>query len=471
MPAPGSIPTGVLTTVLTNVLTTARAVHRLPLTAAARAYPIRLRAVVTYFDPSNWLLFVQDSSDGVSLSNSDDKESVSMRAGDEVEITGVSSAGFAPNVGQARIKVLGHSHLPVPKSGSFENASRGREDCRWLELGGIVQHVAQGVGDSLLTLALGKNTYEAHVLASPKTSLAHLVDAEVKLQGACGAMFNSRNQLLGFRLFVPGTECIRVLRAPSADPFSLAPTAIADLLQFSRVRDVSHRVRLRGTVTYPNRSGSTWVQDSTGGAMLQDHDASRLATGDLVDVVGFPAIDGFGPALHSAQVKRVQSGTPPLPARITAQEALKGDFDGQLVQIEGKLVDRLREPAEQVLVVESGETVFEANLPGAGAARPLEAGTRVRLTGICSVEVERSHDSIRPRTFRVLLRSPADVAIVERPPWLTVGRVVPFLAGALLLMFAALAWVGAAAQSECRLQTLELRARTIQLQAAHQKNP
>ena len=39
---------------------------------------------------------------------------------------------------------------------------------------------------------------------------------------------------------------------------------------------------------------------------------------------------------------------------------MKGDFDGQLVEIEGKLVDRLQQPAEQVLVVESGETIFNA---------------------------------------------------------------------------------------------------------------
>jgi diguanylate cyclase (GGDEF)-like protein len=453
-PAPGS------------TLTTALEVHQLPLSAARRAYPVRLRAVVTYFDPFNHLLFVQDPSDGIFV-ELNDKEKVSMRAGDDVEVTGVSTADFAPDVAKARVRVLDHARLPAPKAGTFESANWGREDCHWLELGGIVQHVAQGRGDALLTLAWGKNRYKAHVLASPE-SLARLVDAEVKLRGVCGALFNGKHQMLGIQMFVPGTECIRVLRAPSPDPFSMAPTPIADLLQFSRVREMGHRVLLRGTVTYPNLAGSAWVRDSTGGVMIQDHDAEGLAAGDLVNVVGFPAIAGFGPALRGAQVKRLQSGTPPSPVPVTAGDAMKGDFDGQLVQIEGKLVDRLQQPREQVLTVESGETIFNASLPSGGAAQSLEPGTRLRLTGICSMEVEQSRDLIVPRTFRLLLRSPADVVILGRPPWLTADRVAPILAGAALLMIAALAWVGLL-RKRVRAQTFALRAQTVQLQAAHQR--
>ena len=448
-----------------SALTTALEVHRLPLSAAARAYPVHLRAVVTYFDPGDHLLFVQDSSDGIFVELSE-KETASMRAGDEVNVAGVTTADFAPDVAEARIKVLGHPGLPAPKTPHFGLGRGGREDCHFIELEGVVQRVAPSRADSLLTLAWGSNTYKAHVLASSE-SLAHLLDADVKLRGVCGALFNGKHQMLGIQMFVPGTECIRVLRAPSADPFSMAVTPIADLLQFSRASDMGHCVRLRGTVTYPNRSGCTWLRDATGGVMIQDHDAGGLAAGDLVDVVGFPRIAGFSPALRGARVKRLQPGAPASPVRVTAEDAMKGDLDGQLVQIEGKLIDRLQRPAEQVLSVEAGDTIFSAQLPSGGAAQPLEPGTRLRLTGICSVETEQSHDLIVPRTFRLLLRSPADVVILGRPPWLTADRVVPILAGAALLMIAALAWAGLL-RKRVRAQTFALTAQTVQLQAAHQ---
>jgi diguanylate cyclase (GGDEF)-like protein len=452
-PAPGS------------TLTTALAVHQLPLIAAQRAYPVRLHAVVTYFDPANRLLFVQDRSDGIFVEVTGN-ESVSMRAGDDVEVTGVTIADFAPDVADARIKVLGHSGLPAPESASFESANLGREDCRWIELGGIVQHVAEGKGDALLTLAWGTDTYKAHVLA-PAGVLAHLVDAEVKLRGVCGALFNGKHQMLGIQMYVPGAECIRVLRAAAPDPFSMPATPITDLLRFSRAPDMGHRVRLRGTVTYPSQSGPTWIRDSTGGVMIQDHDAVALAAGDLVDVVGFPEIAGFGPALRGARVQRRQPGAVPAPLRVTAQEATKRDLDGELVQIEGKLVDQLQLPAEQILAVASGEIIFNANLPVRGGAQPLQSGTRLRLTGICSVEAQPSYDLIPPRTFRLLLRSPADVVILGLPPWLTADRVLPILAGAALLLIAALAWA-ALLRKRVRSQTFVLRAQTVQLQTAHQ---
>jgi diguanylate cyclase (GGDEF)-like protein len=452
-PAPGS------------TLTTAREVHQLPQSVARRAYSVCLHAVVTYFDAFNHLLFVQDSSDGIFVELSE-QDKVFLRAGDRVEVTGVTTADFAPDVGKARVRVLGHPGLPAPKIGSFGNANWGREDCHWLELGGTVQRVAQGAGDTLLTMAWGKNTYKAHVLASVE-SLARMVDAEVTLRGVCGALFNRKRQMLGIQMFLPGAECIRVVRPAGTDLFSVAPTPIADLLQFSPTHDMAHRVRIRGTVTYANRYGSTWIRDATGGVMIKDHDAAGLAVGDLVDVAGFPEIGGFGPVLGGSRVQRLQSGVPPLPVRVAAEEALKGDFDGQLIEIEGKLVDRLQQPAEQVLAVKSGETIFNANLPGGGEPG-LEPGTRVRLTGICSVETEQSHDLILPRTFRLLLRSGADVVIVGRPPIVTAERVVPALAGALLLIVAALAWA-ALLRRRVRAQTFALRAQTVQLQAAHQK--
>ena len=454
------------TPALGSTLTTALQVHQLPLSAAQRAYPVHLRAVVTYFDPNNHLLFVQDPSDGIFVEPID-KEKLLIQPGDDVDVTGVTTADFAPDVARARIKVVGHSGLPAPKASSFGRANWGGEDCHWVELEGIVRRVAPGRGDTLLTLAWGKSTYKAHVLA-PLDSLARLVDAEVNLRAVCGALFNGKRQMLGIQMFVPGTECIRVVRAPSPDPFAMPPTPIADLLRFSRARDMGHRVRLQGTVTYASLSGPTWVRDSTGGVMIQDHEAAALAAGDLVNVVGFPEIAAFGPALRGARVKRLQPGAPPVPVRITVEDAMKGDFDGQLVQIEGKLIDRLQQPAEQVLTVAAGEMGFTAHLPSGGAAQSLDPGARLRLTGVCSVETEQSQDLILPRTFRLLLRSPADVVIVGRPPWLTANRVVPVLAGAVLLMIAALAWVGLL-RKRVRVQTFALRAQTLQLQAAHQR--
>jgi diguanylate cyclase (GGDEF)-like protein len=267
-------------------------------------------------------------------------------------------------------------------------------------------------------------------------------------------------------MFLPGGEYIHVLRAAPQDPFSLSPRSVEDLLQFSPARDMKHRVRLQGTVTYDDRSGSVWMRDATGGVMIQEGGSPGLTPGDVVDVAGFPEIGPFSPILRRALVRKVQSGPSPNPERITAQDAMKGDYDAQLVQMDGKLIDRVVRPAAEVLTLESGETIFNAVLPRSAGAPRLQPGALLRLTGICAVEVDQSHDLILPQTFRLLLRSPADVVVLKGAPWLTAGRVTPILAGTAVLIVAALAWAGLL-RKRVNVQTGDLVFKTIQLQEAN----
>jgi diguanylate cyclase (GGDEF)-like protein len=451
-----------------RILTTALGVHSLPLAAAQLGYPVHLRAVVTFFDPVAHLLFVQDSTDGVFV-NLREVRRLPLQAGDLVDVTGVTVAGgFAPDVNKAEVQVLGRTALPETKSENLEGVLMGRADSRWIQVEGIVQQVDRQGEDTLLSIVWGRETYKANVLGSPASlaSLAALVDAEVSLRGVCGALFNGKHQLLGIQMYVPGGEYIRVLRAAPKDPFSQRTRSIEDLLRFSPAHDMEHRVRLQGTVMYDDGSGSVWMRDATGGVMIQDRDEQGLTPGDVVDVVGFPEIGPFSPVLRRALVRRVQSGPSPNPERITAQDAVKGDFDAQLVQMDGKLIDRVVRPAAEMLTLESGETIFSAVLPKSGVAPRLRPGAVLRLTGICAVEVDQSKDLILPRTFRLLLRSPADVAVLKGAPWLTAGRVTPILAGTVVLIVAALAWVSLL-RKRVTAQTGDLVFKTIQLQEAN----
>ncbi len=447
-------------------ITTAVAVHRLALGDAQRAHPVHLRAAVTYFDAFNHILFVQDRTGGIFVEiNAGEK--VSPRPGDDVEVWGVTTADFAPDVVKARVVVSGHSGLPPARRGRFGGANWGREDCRWVEFEGVVRRVAEGWGDSVLTLSWGKTVYKAHVLARAE-ALAHLVDADVAVRGVCGALFNSKRQMLGVQMYVPGAECIRMVHGPPPDPLRGPVIAISELMQFSGRYDIGHRVHVRGTVTCAQRAGSMWIRDATGGVMIREAGGGGAALGDLVDVAGFAEMVGTSPVLSEAQVKWAGTGKRPEAVEVTAENALKGGLDGQLVRIDGTLADRLQEHEELTLAVESGKVIFNANLIGSGAVPRLEAGMRLRLTGIFTVETQEAQDLVLPRTFRLLLRTPGDIAIVGGPPLVTARRVVPTLGGAALLVFTVVAWAGLLRRQVAR-QTLALRAQTVQLQAAHQR--
>jgi len=67
----------------------------------------------------------------------------------------------------------------------------------------------------------------------------------------------------------------------------------------------------------------------------------------------------------------------------------------------------------------------------------LRAGTRVELTGICTVRVDKNR---LPQSFQLLLRSPEDVVLLERRPWWTLKHALWAFGLLGVIILAAIAW-------------------------------
>jgi len=100
------------------------------------------------------------------------------------------------------------------------------------------------------------------------------------------------------------------------------------------------------------------------------------------------------------------------------------------------------------LMLSSGDTVFAAVLPQGMIAKntnPWIIGSKLRVTGICSIQIDtRSHvreGIATSRSFRILLRSPSDVVVLQHPSWWTPGHILVLLALALAATLGVLAWV------------------------------
>ncbi len=74
------------------------------------------------------------------------------------------------------------------------------------------------------------------------------MDAEVRLRGACGAIFNKKLQLVGILLYVPALNQIDVLLPPE-DPFSKSVQTIEKVARFAPTQSLGHRIRVQGVVT------------------------------------------------------------------------------------------------------------------------------------------------------------------------------------------------------------------------------
>ena len=421
------------------VLTRASEIHALSPREAARGYPVRLRALVTYYGGKGRQFFIQDSSGGIYVEAGNTE--VAVQAGQEVEVNGVTAPGeFAPHIESPQVRVIGWGQFPKPKKTSIEHLLTGREDSQWVELEGVVRDAIELTGRAELIVQSREGRLQVY-LPSYSAKMAGLVDAEVKVQGACGTVFNSKRQLIGVNLFTPGLAFLRVAHAVPRDPNALPLETIRGLLAFNSNQTLKHHVRVRGVVTLARGGRLLVVRDSSGSVRVRTSRAEPVRDGDEVEVLGFPALGEFAPELDDAVVRRIGTGSIPSPLLITTEQALSGDHNMELVRVTGLLVDVASHEGDEVLVLGEGANVFEAVLElskGGKTLGALRPGSRLDLAGVCSVEVDENHT---PRAFRILLRSPADVVVLERPNWFTLRHALLALAIMATLILAVLFWV------------------------------
>ena len=434
-------------------LTTIRQVRLLSKAEANRGYPVRLKGVVTFYHVSRTAvdlsqvgglstnMFVQDSTAGnwVDIGRS----GLSLAVGTEVELEGVTfQSDFAPDIVQARWKILGRAPMPKPLRAEFGRLASTKEDSRWVEAEGIIRSAEMMFGDLRLDIAMDGGRITAFIPDFEQTIPAELVDARVRVNGVCGARFNSRDQIRGVILFVPELKYVHIIEPGSADPSAIPMRPVGSLLRFTIGGATGHRVRVQGTVTLQRLGRLLFIKDKDGSMRAETTQDTRVSPGTMVEVVGFPGMGEAEPVLQEASFRVVGQGKPPVPVRASGEQLAKGDRDGELVQIEGQLLDRTLTQSEQILIVKSGGEVVQAKLEDDHALRELNAiapRSRLRLAGISSFE---GRNGSGPGALRLLLRSAKDIVVLSRPPWWTIRHAAWIFGTMGGLIIATMAWLG-----------------------------
>ncbi len=286
---------------------------------AAGAFPVELHdAQVLYYNPQIGNLFIADPS-GTVYVDMRGQARLPMRAGDVLKITGRTGAGgFAPIIVQPKIEITGKRPLPPAPKVSLDHLLTGLDDTVWVEVEGIVRSVvdsdhltvygdqaASGKGNILVTVATGAGRLNVITLDAEGMSYDGLVDSEVVVRGVCGPRFNRKGQLIGVHLFTPSLSQFRIVERGPSDPFTLPLRTVESVMQYAPDASPGHRIHVRGVVT--STWGSRWmsVMDHGKGIILENAEAYRFQIGDMIDVVGFPAIGGYSGTLEDIKCRRI----------------------------------------------------------------------------------------------------------------------------------------------------------------------
>jgi PAS domain S-box-containing protein len=459
------------------ILTRVEQIRQLTLDQAKRGYPVHIRGVVTYYSSRrpDWLaqdsytgppspdLFVQDSTAGTWVNTP--ITGPALRAGQLIDLQGVTEApDFAPQIGNPKWQVIGEAPLPRPRRVSFERMLSTAEDSQWVEVEGIVRQARTRDGSLILDIAVAGGRLKAQVQEFRQPVPDRLVDAEVRIRGACGAIFNEKFQLIGILLYVPSFDQVDVLKPALADPYGAEVQPIVTVQRFAPQGAIGHRIRVQGIVTLQDPGRSVYISDGKTGLRIDTVQATNFKSGDRIDVVGFPQVSTLMLTVGDSICRRLGSGRPLDPVPVTAEQILHGDYDSMLVSTEGGLLEKTVLLGRQTLVLKTATTVFDASIsqskvePELGSLR---TGSVLRVTGICLVKKDESEHT---QSFQLLLRSPEDIIITRRPPWWTAGRALAALGVLALVVLAVLTWA-AVLRRRVQSQT-ELIRRKLEREAA-----
>ena len=420
-----------------GVLKHIREVHTLPVTDAARSLAVKLQAVVTYRQ-SNGVAFVQDDTDGIFLWYDGPRDN-DFAVGDLVEITGVTNPGnFAPTLHSGKVRRIGPGMMPKPRPASLDLLYTGRVDSDWVQAEGTIAEVQEVGGIFELTVVEGVHTFVTY-LDDAGPLAGHLLDARVRMEGVCGTLFNERRQLIGIHMFVPSWRNITILTPGAADVADIPETRVSSLMQYSP--EERHRVRVRGTLTLIDPGGAAYVEDSTAGLRVEATLPKDLHPGDAVEAVGMAVPGPFSPILQHAEVRRLGRASLLNPPYTTAEDALAGKCDSQLASLEGTVVDHVSTLADQRLVVQAGDLLFDAHLPYERKETVWpNSGALLRLTGVCSVSVENKNHDV-PTAFDLYMRSAGDIVVLRDAPWLNATHALQMLALMGTITLCSAAWI------------------------------
>lgn len=455
-------------------ITTVAALRKLTPEQAAQVLPVQIDGVITFCDRIWRQLYVQDSTGGSYVKFTG--EHPELHAGVLVRLTGLSGPGnYAPVIVAAKFVPEGTGPLPIPIAATPELAASGLLDSQFVSIEGIVHpiHFAEQPDHPVFTFELYTSLGQVHVYTSPDfpnlLASGSIEDARVRIRAVFGTIYNSRRQLVGYQAQLATPAEIQILEPAASNAFTMAATPIGSLLRFSPGQRFGHRVKIAGSVTMAH-DDFAYVQDESGGVQVRG-DARSLHLGERVEAVGYPTLAGrYSPVLTDAVFRTLTGSSSVTPQFTSATVIPHGNYDSQLVTIEGRLLAMVSGSDSIDLLLQSGLQTFTAELDlshAAGELSDLRPGSILRLTGVASAQIDPNNVyqllHLEPVGFKLLLRSSQDVKVIRAAPFWNSGRTLALLS---LLILVILAWVAVLRRRVAR-QRIALEKASQTAQAIH----
>ncbi len=402
-----------------------------------------IRGVVTFNDRvfGKDYAFVQADNTAMRVSFGGRPFKGRLKVGQAVDLGGALEPGkYVPVITPLVVTELGLYSLPAPIVQTLGLPDSGNREGKWNELDGVVHSV-----NSNGTLSIAGKDGSAYLWVGQTASnfLASYMDAKLSARGVL--MLGMLDAPL---LLIPSRDFVNVVEEAPKEPFGIAKRPISDVLSEGTENWRSHRVRVRGLVTYSD-AGSFFIQDASGGIRVRTTDQPAVQVGEGIEVLAFPTLDGSPRTLTEALIRPAGPVPDVKPRDLDLGEAGAFDQGGTLVNVSAVLLARKTNGINVVLELQRQQRIFVATLAtGQGNLPDIQLGSRLRVVGVCDDETavsqlvgEKPSSASFLTSLNILLRSAQDVAVISGPPWWTWKRAATLVGMLLTILVGALSWV------------------------------
>ncbi len=431
------------------LLTTARQVRALSPEESLRRYPVRLQGVITYYEPSRWLAFLQDETCGIYV-ELDTRTEVST--GSFVEITGVTGPGIVGRLVQGQSEhgrilptLLGRAPLPAPTPLDLEAGEHADLDAQWIVVSGTVSNITERNGRAVLQITDGERVMRVVVpgFFDSERLPFYLDGLKVHAQGVLGV--GSEHGAGSDHLYTPTLNEITIDPSSTAERFR-APEPAYRTLVGSVVVD-GQLCRVRGQVSYfePGRGFFLDTHDAVDWKSVLWIQTSQPVTprlGEWMEAAGHSDVLDLQPALRNSVVRSLGPGAELWPYQTDGIKLLSGDLNGKLMKVEAKLASEQPELEKGIWIISAGASLALAKLaPAAGALPTFPPGSRVSIT---AVVLQKRTPGLEPPpapfSYVLLMRKPSDALLLAPPSWLEDWRIRRLLGGTLAIAALGAIW-------------------------------
>lgn len=277
------------------VLTRLDQVRKLDSEEAAKGYPVHIaKAVVTFTTTSNRGIFLQDDFEAVYVTGK--KSNIGLKMGQLVEVNAVTAkGGVTTTLSNPSYRILSQNvPLPEPKRVDLGRLTSTEEDCRWLEITGIIRSLGP-LDDSVeFEITDNTNTNSAKcTLVNARGTKIHsvkLLDARMRARGVAFTRSDGKGGFFGV-LACPSLEYIDFLESGAAlDEAKLVDPAAFEKLAQSKAS--TGRVRVRGQVASQLSEREFQVDNQGHQITIQCTQSTPPKKGDYIEAIGVPMMAG-----------------------------------------------------------------------------------------------------------------------------------------------------------------------------------